>query len=136
MSRRRRRDQKQLPNAGSPANFLQAVPHVNQAMETHYRSDGSMVVSIPIRRPRYLVPPLSWILPFSPYRRVELEPVGSGVLGLCDGRRTVEAIIEQFASENRLSFREGQLAVTQFLRQLMQRGVVAVVGKEKEPDGP
>jgi hypothetical protein len=95
-----------------------------------------MVVSIPIPRPKYLVPPLSWILPFSPNRRVELEPVGSGVLGLCDGRRTVEAIIERFATDHQLSFREGQLAVTQFLRQLMQRGLVVLVGKDKGPNGP
>lgn len=126
----RRRGQKELPKAGSPANFLRAVPHVNQTMETHRRSDGSMVVSIPIPRPKFLVPPLSWILPFSPYRRVELEPVGSGVLGMCDGRRTVEAIIEEFAADHKLSFREGQLAVTQFLRQLMQRGLVVIVGKD------
>jgi hypothetical protein len=136
MSTRRARGQKELPNAGSPANFLRAVPHVNQAMETHYLSDGSMVVSIPIRRPKYLVPPLSWVLPFSPFRRVQLEPVGSGVLGLCDGRRTVEAIIERFATDHKLSFREGQLAVTQFLRQLMQRGLVALVGQDKGPGRP
>jgi hypothetical protein len=122
--------QKELPKAGAPANFLRAVPHVNQALETQHRSDGSLVVSVPIPRPKYLVPPLSWILPFSPNRRVELEPVGSGVLGMCDGRRTVEAIIETFAADHKLSFREAQLAVTQVLRQLMKRGLVVIVGKD------
>lgn len=131
----RRRGQKQLPKARSTASFLRAVPHVNQTMETHLRSDGSMLVSIPIPRPKFLVPPLNWILPFSPYRRVELEPVGSGVLGMCDGRRTVEAIIEEFAIDHKLSFRESQLAVTQFLRQLMRRGLVVIVGEGKDGDG-
>ncbi len=130
-----RRGQKKLPKTRGTANFLRAVPHVNQAMETHPRSDGSMLVSIPIPRPKFLVPPLSWILPFSPYRRVELEPVGSGVLGMCDGRRTVEAIIEKFAADHKLSFRESQLAVTQFLRQLMQRGLVVIVGEGKDDNG-
>ncbi len=130
-----RRGQKKLPKTRGTANFLRAVPHVNQAMETQPRSDGSMLVSIPIARPKFLVPPLSWILPFSPYRRVELEPVGSGVLGMCDGRRTVEAIIEKFAADHKLSFRESQLAVTQFLRQLMQRGLVVIVGEGKDDNG-
>jgi hypothetical protein len=130
-----RRDQKKLPKAGSPANFLRAVPHVNQAMEAHHRSDGSALVSVPIPRPKFLVPPLSWILPFSPYRRVELEPVGSGVLRMCDGRRTVEAIVEEFAAGHKLSFREAQLAVTQFLRQLMQRGLVVIVSEDQDSHG-
>ncbi|MCJ7543016.1 MAG: PqqD family protein [Phycisphaerae bacterium] len=90
---------------------------------------------MPIPRPKYLVPPLSWILPFSPYRRVELEPVGSGVLKMCDGRRTVEAIIEAFAAGHKLSFREAQLAVTQFLSQLMQRGLVVIVGQDGDTRG-
>jgi hypothetical protein len=131
-----RRGRKELPKPHSVANFLRAVPHVNQAMEMQRRSNGSTLVSIPMSRPKYLVPPLSWILPFSPYRRVDLEPVGSGVLRMCDGRRTVEAIIEEFAVGHKLSFREAQLAVTQFLRQLMQRGLVVIVGQDQDGDGP
>lgn len=130
-----RRGQKQLRKPVPTANFLRAVPHVNQAIETEHRPDGSLLVSVPIPRPKYLVPPLSWLLPFSPTRRVEMEPVGAGVLGLCDGRRTVEAIIEAFAAGHQLSFREAQLAVTQFLRQLAQRGLVAIVGDQKDTDG-
>lgn len=132
----KRRRQKKLPNPIGTANFLRAVPHVNQAMEMHHRSDGSTLVSVPISRPKFLVPPLSWILPFSRYRRVDLEPVGAGVLKMCDGRRTVEAIIEEFAAGHKLSFREAQLAITQFLRQLMQRGLIAIVGQDKDDNRP
>jgi hypothetical protein len=89
-----------------------------------------MVVSVPMRRPRFLVPPLSWILPYSSHRRVELDALGAGVLDLCDGRRSVEAVIEAFAARHKLSFREAQLAVTQFLKQLTHRGLLAIVGRE------
>jgi len=126
--------QKQLQNRMSAARFLQAVPYLNQAMDVRHRLDGSALASIPIPRPKYLVPPLSWILPFSPHRRVELERVGAGVLRMCDGKRTIEAIVEQFAASHKLSFREAQLPVTQFLRQLMQRGLVVIVGKDEEAD--
>ena len=110
--------------------FLPAVPHVNQAMTTNRKADGGLVASVPVRRPRYLVPPLSWIMPFSSHRRIELDSLGASVLDMCDGRRSVEAIIEEFASDHKLSFREAQLAVTQFVRQLVKRGIVAMVGME------
>jgi hypothetical protein len=136
LSRRNVPKQKQLQKSPSAASLLQAIPYRNQALEITSRSDGSALVSVPIAKPKYLVPPLSWILPFSPRRWVELEPVGSGVLRMCDGQRTVEAIIEEFATDHRLSFREAQLSVAPFLRQLTQRGLVVIVGRNKDDDRP
>jgi hypothetical protein len=114
--------------------FLRAVPYRNEAVDLVHQGGGDVVASVPIPKPRFLVPPLSWLLPFSRVRRVRLEPVGAAVLNLCDGRRTVEAVIESFAAGQRLSFREAQLPVTEFLRQLAQRGLVAIVGKDKDAD--
>ncbi|MCK4601358.1 MAG: hypothetical protein KAU28_02760, partial [Phycisphaerae bacterium] len=81
--------------------FLPAVPHTNQAMELTRKRDGGVVASVPVRRPKYLVPPLSWILPFSSRRRVELDSLGASVLDMCDGGRNIESIIEQFASNHK-----------------------------------
>jgi hypothetical protein len=61
-----------------------------------------------------------------------LDRIGSFVLSLCDGHRTVESIIESFASSHKLSFREAQLPVTQFMQELTQRGVIALVGLEED----
>jgi len=108
--------------------FLRAVPHVNEAMTLTPHPDGAVVAAVPMKRPRYLVPPLSWVLPFSPVRKVELDRLGASVLEMCDGRRTIEKIIEIFAGAHKLTFREAQLSVTQFLRQLTQRGLVVIVG--------
>jgi len=115
----------------STALFLQSVPYTNEEMELTRNPDNTATAAIPLTRPRYLVPPISWILPFGPYRRVELDSVGLSVLRLCDGRNNVEKIIEIFATDNKLTFREAQLPVTQFLRQLTQRGVIAIVGRDK-----
>ena len=109
------------------ARLLASVPHKNEAAEIRPAGDG-VIVSVPIRRPNWLVPPISWILPWGDRRRVQLDAPGSAVLALCDGRRNVEQIIETFAENHKLSFRESQLAVTQFLRELLRRGVVAIVG--------
>lgn len=107
-----------------------AVPHVNDAMELHRRSTGGAIASVPMRRPRYLVPPLSWILPYSSHRRIELDELGMHFLDLCDGVRTIEEIIEEFVRRYRLSFREAQISVLHFSKQLVERGVIAIVGQE------
>jgi len=112
--------------------FLSAVPHRNRSVEVQPAGAG-VLVSVPVRRPKWLVPPLSWLLPWSETRRVELDGPGTEVLNLCDGRCSVEEIIETFSRKHKLSFREGQVSVTQFLRDLLQRGIVAVVGTEKPP---
>ncbi len=107
--------------------LLTGVPMANEVMETSRAGDG-LLVSIPIERPKWLVPPISWVVPFSKLRRVQLDAIGRAVLEACDGRRTVEEVIERFAAEHKLSFRESQLAVTRFLRELVTRGIIVIVG--------
>jgi hypothetical protein len=111
--------------------FLAAVPQKNSAIKVEPAGDG-LLVSVPIPRPRWLVPPISWILPFSDHRRVELDGPGKTVLELCDGQRTVEEVVESFAQRHKLSFRESQLAVTKFFRELVQRGIMVIVGNEED----
>jgi len=107
--------------------FLSAVPHQNAVMDVTSSGQG-VLVAVPMNRPGWLVPPISWVLPFSRHRRVQLDATGAEVLKLCDGRLTVEEIIERFAQKHKLSFREGQVAVTRFLRDLLSRGIIAMVG--------
>ena len=119
----------------SAEQVLSAVPVRNVAMQLQRRDDGSAVASVPLKRPRWLAPPLSWIIPFSSHRRIALDSAGVALLDLCDGQRDIERIIEKFAADHKLSFREAQLSVTKFLQQLTQRGVVAVVGLSRNEAG-
>jgi len=114
--------------------FLRAKPVANRAISVIPASDGGALVKIPMRRPNWLIPPLSWIIPFSSHRQVRLDAVGLGVFNLCDGKKTVERIIEEFAKTNKLSFREGQLPVTQFLRQMTERGIIVIVGSQEKSE--
>jgi hypothetical protein len=126
----RRPQPKKAPKPAMPAGqLLAAVPCRNEAMKAETVGDG-LLVSIPVRRPGWMVPPISWVLPFSERRRVELDPAGRAVLDLCDGIRTVEEVIERFGEEHRLSFRESQLSVTRFLRELLQRGIIVLASDE------
>ena len=133
---KKRQNPKGARKPASAQTLLKAVPHRNVAMELTHRRDGSTLAALPLRRPKYLVPPISWILPYSSHRRVNLDRLGAGVLDLCDGRRSVESIIEKFAADHKLSFREAQLSVTQFLKQLSQRGLVAIVGQDEDAKKP
>jgi len=114
--------------------FLLAVPHRNEAAKLTAGRGGEFLVAVPMRRPRWLVPPISWILPYSSHRRILLDAAGAAVLKLCDGRNNVETIVEKFAASNKLSFREAQLSVAQFLRQLTQRGLVVIVGEQNKAE--
>ncbi len=124
----KRRDSSRRPTPLPAREALGGVPYRNEAMQLTQRRDGTALATIPMRKPRYLVPPISWVVPFSSSKRVELDPIGLSVLEMCDGSRTIESIIETFAANHKLSFREGQLAIMQFLKQLSQRGIVAIVG--------
>lgn len=118
------------------AELLQAVVYANETMDISTLRDGGALVKVPMRRPRWLAPPLSWILPFSSTRRVRLDAVGANVLKRCNGRDSVERIIETFAVDNKLSFREAQLSISVFLRQMTERGLVVIVGPGEDPAKP
>ncbi|MGQ9662761.1 MAG: PqqD family protein [Kiritimatiellia bacterium] len=113
----------------SAVELLDAVPLVNRAARLLPGSKGDTLAEIPMRRPRFLVPPLSWLLPYSRVRRVHLDRLGARILALCNGKNTVEEIIETFADEEKLTFREAQLAIIPFLQLVLQRGIVALLVK-------
>jgi len=110
--------------------MLAGKPVRNVAARVEQNADDS--VAIYVKRPRrwYVRPPLSWIVPFAPERRVALDQLGTRVWTLCDGTRTVEGVVDAFAAEHRLSFHEARVAVTEYTRRLVQRGVLAIVAPE------
>ena len=105
-------DRNKTATRNGRSDLLKALPHANEAMKITPCRDGGAMVDVPMKRPRWLVPPISWVLPFSSHRRVALDAVGADVLAMCDGQSTAENIIETFAARNKLSFREAQLPVT------------------------
>ena len=115
-------------NSLTAQDILKAVPCVNDEAELDVRSDGTAVASIPMRKPGWVDGPLGWLLPYSSHRRMELDRLGMAVIGLCDGERQVENVIEDFARRHLLSWRESQVCVMQFMRQVVERGLVVIVG--------
>ena len=108
--------------------ILKAVPYANDAIKLEVRPDGSALASVPMQKPKWVDGPMGWFLPYSTHRRVELDEIGVVVLKLCDGKRKVEEIVEEFAKRHMLSWREAQICVLAFLRQIVERGLVVIVG--------
>lgn len=59
-------------------------------------------------------------------KKTELDRLGSAVWDLMNGRRSVARIITLFARQHQLLDREAEVAVTQFIRELGRRGVIAL----------
>jgi hypothetical protein len=123
------------PNAnrdGSWMQMLKATPVRNTAARVVENSDYCITVHVKQRRPGYMVPPLSWIVPFSRERRVTLDAIGTKIWHWCDGVRTVEEVADRFKEQYQLTFHEARAAVTGYLKMLLKRGVLAIVMQDEE----
>ncbi len=61
-----------------------------------------------------------------PTRKLELDALGSQVWQMIDGNRTTAQLIEEFARLQKISNQEAEQSITQFLRELGKRGLIAL----------
>ncbi len=106
--------------------MLAATPVRNTAATVERLDGNTLRISVPRQRPRFLVPPISWILRPSATRTLFLDTLGSQVWELSDSSRTFEAIVETFAARHGLTFHEARVAAGNYIRQLMERGALAI----------
>lgn len=59
-------------------------------------------------------------------KKLQLDALGTEVWDLIDGRRTVRKMIQEFTEKHQLHPREAEVAVTRFLRELGNRGLVGM----------
>lgn len=109
-----------------PDRLLAARPTANRALRLEDRGDG-LTLWVPIRRRWWMGPPLAWLLPFRTEKGVALDATGRQVFLACDGERTVEQIIDDFAEQHRMGFHDARGCVLTFLRSLAQRSLIALV---------
>lgn len=109
------------------AQTLKARACRNRAAREVVESNDMVAVYVKNIRPGYMIPPISWIVPFKPERRFALDRIGTYIWTQCDGSRTMEDIIEAFATHHRLTFHEARAAVTQYVQELVKRGVLAMI---------
>jgi hypothetical protein len=109
--------------------MLEAIPRRNLAAQVEVTDTGATRVSVPLRRPWWMIAPVKWVMHPTGRKTVGLDSLGTEVLELCDGSRSVERIVDEFAARHKLTFHESRVAVTGFLRSLVQRGTLAIEQK-------
>ncbi len=113
--------------------MLKAVPMPNEAARvTSEDLDGTITVTVPTRAKRFLFPPISWVIRPPKERQAVLDPLGATIWRACNGNRTVEEIVDNFAFQHRLSFHESRVSVTSYIKALLQRGALAVAVPDRE----
>lgn len=107
--------------------MLASRPYPNAAAEVARQPDGTVQIAVQLKKLKWLIPPLSWFIRPGLRRRYQLQDkVAVMIWGLCDGRRSVEAIVDEFARHYALTFHEARAAVTEYLKTLVQRGIIAL----------
>jgi hypothetical protein len=107
---------------------LQACPMKNAAAKQERRSrTDSLLISVRRKRPRILIPPLSWFIRINDTQRFKLDKLGVWVWDLCDGKRRIEEIIDEFAAQFKLTFHEARVSVTSYVKDLTERGALVLV---------
>ena len=103
---------------------LNALPVRNTLVEYRRTEEGEIEISIPRRED--LIGKLMALVFFVPKKRkVVLEAVGSDVWEMCDGQHTVSQIIDALVKKHKLTRREVEASLTEYLRKLGKRRLVA-----------
>lgn len=111
--------------------MLRARPTRNTAARAVENGSTGVTLWVKRRRPAWMVPPVSWVVPYAAEREIVLDALGRQVWQWCDGSLTVEEIADRFKDEHRLTFHEARAAVTGYLQKLIQRGVLAIVIRDR-----
>ena len=114
--------------------MLEARPVRNAAACVTDTSEEAITIRVKRASPWYMAPPVSWIVPMRSERELVLDRMGTRIWRLCDGERTVETIVERFAEQHGLSFHEARVAVTNYLKLLVQRGALAIAVRDEEDE--
>ena len=113
-------------NRASWREMLKAKAIQNAAARIEFENDDSIILNVKNKRPSFFFPPLSWLIRPADEQRVSLDRLGAEVWRLCDGQ-TVEQVIDRFAEMHGLSFHEARVAVTGYMKSLVERGALAIV---------
>ncbi|MDD5679471.1 MAG: PqqD family protein [Kiritimatiellae bacterium] len=107
--------------------MLESRPYPNSAAEVALQPDGTVQIAVKLKKMKWLIPPLSWLIRPGLRRRYHLQDkVAVTIWKLCDGQHSTEAIVDEFAQRYALTFHEARAAVTEYLKTLVQRGIIAV----------
>jgi len=113
----------------SRAEALNRIPVKNVQITEDRLETGEALIGYPVTiRPFFatLVKRFGWPQEQVQTKKLQLDTLGSSVWDLLDGKRSVRQLIQIFAETHQLQSREAEVAVTQFIRELGRRGLIAL----------
>jgi len=114
---------------------FQARPVRNPELKWRVNDEECIEVVIPRRRDR-MGRIMGWLFAVPESRPVALDEVGTHIWGLCDGEHTVGDLMDALCEEYNLGRREVEVSLTEYLRMLGKRGMIAFMVPEDEEAEP
>lgn len=122
---RRRRLRRMQSLALTRAQAMAARPIRNPSLPWHENEEGLVVVTLP-RRKDFVGQLLAWLFMVPESRPVSLDQIGTMVWHLCDGEHSVHDIAKMLADRYKITLREAEVSLAEFLRRLGRRGMIAL----------
>jgi hypothetical protein len=110
-----------------------SVPVRNPSAEVKAFEEG---IRVTLTRDQTRMPWYVKMMPSPPPTRTfELDAIGALVWDLCDGSRTVAEIADALAEEKKLEVKEAEVALVNYLRMLVKRGIIGIRFADEAPEG-
>ncbi len=112
---------------------MRSRPVRNTLLQWETAADGKVVITIP-RRHDWLARIVNIFFAVPRTRQLVLDDeVGSTVWQICDGEHTIKSIVDYLCKQYKLTRKEAEVSVTEFLRQLGRRRLVGFAMEKAEP---
>lgn len=108
------------------AEIEKVIPVRNDALNAEKRNDGEISVTVE-RKKLWWVTLLAFIFYIPKKRTIQLDRIGAEVYEMCNGKNSVDAIVECFREKHKITRRESELSIVAYLRRLGKKGLLGFV---------
>jgi hypothetical protein len=113
----------------SRAEALDRIPVKSRQISENRLESGEIVICYPVSmRPLFagLAKRFGGQEVQTQMKKLQLDELGTSVWNLMDGNRSVRQLVKMFTETHQLETREAEVSVTQFIRELGRRGLIAM----------
>jgi hypothetical protein len=113
----------------SRAEALDRIPVKSRQISENRLESGEIVICYPVSmRPVFagLAKRFGGQEVQTQMKKLQLDELGTSVWNLMDGNRSVRQLVKMFTETHQLETREAEVSVTQFIRELGRRGLIAM----------
>ena len=115
--------------------MLGSKPVRNELVEWERDENGEVVIRL-TRVDNWKVKVLAKLFYIPKQRKIGLDTVGSQVWEMCDGKHSVDGMIQILAKEYKLNRKEAEVALMAYLKKLGQKRLVGFAVPTKRREAP